>query len=392
MTSEGKGSRRNFLRLHTSIKKLRGLAAPDTAPDTASPAAAGGELAQTELAEGGGYLLEISCRAMATEFQIYLDAIRHKQNTQPALEALGLLESLESQLTVYREHSQVMDINRRAASGPVKVETGLYGLLQLAVDLYADSGGAFDITSGPLSKLWGFYRRRGQFPDQVALEEALTRVGTRWIELDDSQQSVRFAKRGVEINVNSLGKGYALDRIAARLTEQGLDDFLIHGGQSSILVRGSRQSTEQVPEASENPEASQAPAAPRPEGWRVALRHPLKRTQRVAEIRLRNRALGTSGTGMQFFHHKGRRYGHILDPRTGWPVEGMLSATALAPTAALADALSTAFFVMGPDPVQEYCSRHPDVSAILICPGKRSGTIDVHTCGLADDDLERLDT
>jgi thiamine biosynthesis lipoprotein len=298
------------------------------------------------------------------------------------LEALAMLESLESRMTVYRDHSEVMDINRRAANGPVRVESGLFGLLKIAVDLHRDSEGAFDITSGPLSKLWGFYRRRGQFPDQVALQEALTRIGTHLIELDDAQSTIRFSKRGVEINLNALGKGYALDRIAAKLAEQGLRNFLIHGGGSSILARGSRNPGDDATDASE---------ASQPAGWRVALRHPLKRDKRIAVIRLGNRGLGTSGTGTQFFHHRGRRYGHILDPRTGWPVEGILSATALAPSAAVADALSTAFYVMGPERTQLYCSQRPDVSAVLVCPGQRSGSIRVHTFGLGDDDFQRLD-
>jgi thiamine biosynthesis lipoprotein len=310
------------------------------------------------------------------DFQVYLDAIRHKRDTEPALEALELVEKLETQMTVYREHSEVMDINRRAATTPVIVEARLFGLLRLAVTLYEETEGAFDITSGPLSKLWGFYRRSGQVPDEIALREVLSRVGTANVELDDVNSTIRFLKRGVEINLNALGKGYALDRMAERLDESGLKHFLIHGGQSSILARGSRELTEDQAE---------------PTGWRVTLRHPLKRNQRVAEIRLRDRALGTSGTGTQFFHHKGRRYGHVLDPRTGQPAEGVLSATVLAPNAALADALSTAFFVMGPEAVESFCRERAELSAILVCPGQRSGAVEVRTFGMSEADFRRID-
>jgi thiamine biosynthesis lipoprotein len=313
---------------------------------------------------------------MATDFQVFLDAVRHKKDTGPALEALELVERLEDQMTVYREHSEVMKINRDAAERPVHVEPRLYGLLQVAVELYEQTEGAFDITSGPLSKVWGFYRRRGQFPDREALSDSLGLVGTKWIELDDLQSTIRFLKRGIEINLNAIGKGYALDRCAEVLHKTGVDDFLIHGGQSSVLASGSR-----MPPGGES-EVS---------GWRVALRHPLKRGRRVAEVWLRNRALGTSGTGTQFFHHKGRRYGHVLDPRTGWPSEGVLSATVLAPTAAMADALATAFYVMGREKAEQFCLDRSGLSAILICPGQRSGSIELAAIGLNDEDWQRLE-
>ncbi len=89
---------------------------------------------------------------------------------------------------------------------------------------------------------------------------------------------------------------------------------------------------------------------------------------------------------MQFFVHEGRHYGHILDPRTGWPAEGVLSATVLAPSAAEADALSTAFYVLGPDGAAKYCAQHPAVAALILTPGVRAGSVERHTIGLTDDD------
>jgi thiamine biosynthesis lipoprotein len=97
--------------------------------------------------------------------------------------------------------------------------------------------------------------------------------------------------------------------------------------------------------------------------------------------------LGTSGTGTQFFHHKGRRYGHILDPRTGWPAEGVLSSTATAPQAASADALATAFYVMGLDQTQRFCQQHPGIGAIVVCAGQQRGTVVVHSFNVDDQHL-----
>jgi thiamine biosynthesis lipoprotein len=198
-------------------------------------------------------------------------------------------------------------------------------------------------------------------------------VGRCWLELDPSASAIRFRKPGVEINLGAIGKGYALDRCAELFAQAGVLDYVIHGGQSSVLARGSR-----VGRAADD------------SGWTVGLRHPLRAEQRYVEIDLQDRALGTSGSGNQFFHHRGRRYGHVLDPRTGWPAEGVLSCTVLAPSAAIADALSTAFFVMGVDRAREYCRSRDDLAALMICPGARSGSVETHAIGLSEGDWRRL--
>jgi thiamine biosynthesis lipoprotein len=120
------------------------------------------------------------------------------------------------------------------------------------------------------------------------------------------------------------------------------------------------------------------------EGWTVALRHPLRHEQRLGEITLRDRALGTSGSGNQFFHFAGKRYGHVIDPRTGYPADGVLSATVLAPTAAQADALATAFFVMGPEDTLSFCQAHPELGALLVCPGEQIGSVEILAVGIDD--------
>jgi thiamine biosynthesis lipoprotein len=159
--------------------------------------------------------------------------------------------------------------------------------------------------------------------------------------------TISFARPGVELNLGSIGKGYALDRAAEILTEHELTDWLLQGGHSSVIARGEHNG---LP------------------GWPVGLRNPLLPQRRLGTILLRDQALATSGTAVQHFRFEGQRYGHIIDPRTGWPVENMLSVTVLAPTAAEADALSTAFFVGGVELAERYCHNHPAVSALLIPP------------------------
>jgi thiamine biosynthesis lipoprotein len=249
--------------------------------------------------------------------------------------------------------------------------------LSLGVQLYRDTGGAYDLTAGPLSRIWGFYQRAGRVPTAGELAEAMSRVGTDKLELDAERLAVRFRVPGMEINLGSIGKGYALDRAADAMSEHCIDHYLLHGGQSSVLARGSRGHFDS------------ADAAQR-EGWWVGLRHPMRPNQRMAEVRVLNRALATSGSAVQFFMHAGRRYGHILDPRTGRPAEGSLSATVLAPTAAMADAISTACYVLGHDAAMEYCRTRTEIGLIHISPGEQAGMIDVATSGIAQDDLRWL--
>lgn len=373
MSSLGKSNRRQFLKGHAAVDAPQNLTRPDELGSRDNTATS--DLAGRHDIARGTYLIQIGRRAMACQFEVLLNADPSSDAAELAIQALDLVDALEQQMTVYRDHSEISRINRTAATKAAEVEPRLFELLEHAVQLYLDTAGAFDITAGPLSKLWGFYRREGNVPSRKALARALSHVGTRWLETVKHNRSIRFAKPDMEINLGGIGKGYALDRCAEFFLDAGLDDFLIHGGQSSVLAHGSRANVD-----------SDAPP-----GWSVGLRHPLRPDQRLAEFRLRDRALGTSGTGTQFFHSKGKRYGHILDPRTGWPAEGVLSSTAITPSAATADALATAFYVMGVEATREYCERHPDVAAVLVVPGSKHGTVDVHGFGLDDGDWQCID-
>jgi thiamine biosynthesis lipoprotein len=285
--------------------------------------------------------------------------------------ALDLVDSLESQLTVYRDDSEISRLNRSAHEEPIEVEARLFDLLRRAAGIQLETGGAYDVTSGPLSKIWGFYRRQGRVPSELEIQQALEQVGMQHVEFDATRQTLEFGRPGVELNLGSIGKGYALDRIAELLREAGIDDFLLHGGNSSVLARGTA--------------ASNSDGIP---GWWVGVRHPLRPDKRLGQFRLCNRALGTSGSGTQFFVHEGRRLGHILDPRTGRPAEGMLSTTVAAATGADADALATALYVLGPEAAIEYCRRHPEISAVIMSPAANTTQARVTSWNLTHDEFQ----
>lgn len=315
-------------------------------------------------------LIRVSRRAMACEFEVCFPAGSCEEATDLAIDALDAVEALEGQLSYFRPDSDVARVNRLAADGPVEVGPALWDLLALATRLNEETQGVYDITSAPLWEVWGFARRAGRVPNEAELAEARRCVGGHFLELDSEQRTVRFLRPGVRINLASIGKGYALDVCSERLLASGMTDFLLHGGQSSVLARGSVSAS-----------------AGEFKGWEVGLRDPLQPSRRMAVVRLADRALGTSGGQFQSFRHEGRRFGHLLDPRSGWPAEGVFSATVLAPSAALADALSTAFYVMGPQASLAYCQAHPEIGLVMLCPGEQGRTTEIHRTGLADGEL-----
>lgn len=372
MAEKRQSTRRDFLKGKAAADRVVDLADQAWQSSDSGTGPVAEAIAERPAADGPAYLVEIARRAMACQFQILLNAGQYPQGTEAAMAALDLIEELEDQLSVYREHSELSYLNHHAADEPMEVEAGLFHLLEQALEIYRDTGGAFDITASPLSRAWGFFRRAGKVPSQSELDEARSRVGSQHVRLDARRQTVAFGKPGMELSLNSIGKGYAVDRAGALLQASGVNDFLLHGGQSSVLAAGSR-------------------GAQPGTGWTIGLRHPLRPTLRLAEFQLEDCALATSGSGTQFFHHRGKRYGHLLDPRTGQPASGVYSATAVAPSAALADALATAMYVMGPELAREYCGHHKGIFAILVVPGGRSGTIKLHSAGSKNVAWRKLD-
>ena len=283
---------------------------------------------------------------MATQFEVILPLATPDAHLC-ALEALDEIDRLEDQLTVFRDTSEVGRLNGRAAHYPVPVEPRLFELLCLAKRLYAETKGAFDIAVGALIKTWGFYRRKGRVPTEAERAAVRERIGMQYVLLDPERQTVCFQRQGLEINLGSIGKGYALDRAAALLKGRpGIRNLLVHGGHSSVLAVGDE--------------------APGKSGWTIGILDPEHPGCRRAVIHLHDRGMATSAITHQHFRHAGRKLGHLLDPRTAWPAEGVLSATVTAPTAAEADALATAFFILGEDGARVYCEGRPHIGAVLI--------------------------
>lgn len=345
---------------------LTGRAVRDGVRDRAAAASEHeiGDFDETPLAAP---LLSVGRSAMACEFEALFNAGEHPQAVEAAEEGLNAVDDLEAQLSAFRDSSELSYVNREAALRPVRVEPGLFRLIEYALALSEQTAGAFDLTAAPLWRAWGFHRRQGRLPPTEAIAAAREQVGWRGVILDAAARTISFANSGLELNLGSVGKGYAQDHMANRLLDRGVQDFLLNAGQSSIRAAGSRRRRSN-----------------RAAGWTVGVSHPLHPERRIAEFQLHDAALATSGSVRQFFYHQGRRLGHVIDPRSGWPAEGVLSATVVAPTALEADAVSTACFVLGPAETESLCAIRKGVGVLLALPGAAAGAIELASFGMDD--------
>ncbi|HEX3448654.1 MAG TPA: FAD:protein FMN transferase [Isosphaeraceae bacterium] len=313
-------------------------------------------------------LIRVHRPAMGSYFEVRLPA-SIPGAVDLACRGLDVIELLEAQMTVYRDDSEVSRLNATAHRGPVAVERGLFELLEMAVGISRETGGAYDVAAGALSEAWGFVKGPKQVPDEIALANARARTGWHHLQLDSERHTVAFDREGVRINLGSIGKGFAIDRAVDVLRAHWWPvSALIHGGQSSLYALGS-------------------PPGQFGDRWEIALRNPFEPELPLGTLRLRNRGLGTSGAAFQQFVVDGRVYGHIIDPRSGEPAIGPASVTVLAPTAALADALSTAFYLLGPEAAAPYVAQHPEVGVVFVDKRPEQPSPCLLTFGLDDHDF-----
>ncbi|MGA2076049.1 MAG: FAD:protein FMN transferase [Terriglobia bacterium] len=262
------------------------------------------------------------------------------------------VDRLDEQMSNYKPQSELSVINREAARHPVIVEPGLFRLLEICVQRSEQTDGAFDITVGPLMKSWGFFRGRGRLPTPAEINEVLKRVGYRHLKLDAERRTIRFDESGVEIDLGGIAKGYAVDRAVEILRSNGITSALVSSGTSSIYALGS---------------------PPGAHGWKITLRDPYDAHKPADVIHLQNYSLSTSGSYERFFEIDGKNYCHIMNPHTGWPVQGVLSAAVLAATGTDTDGRSAGCFVMGVEGTRKYLAAQPNLAVIFYLPTDKQG-------------------
>jgi FAD:protein FMN transferase len=288
--------------------------------------------------------LESSADAMGSTYSLVLygeDRARLEMASEDAFEEVRRLDRL---LSNYRPESEWSQVNRYAAERPVKVSDELFHLLSDCVEYSRQSEGAFDISVGPLMKVWGFYKGSGHLPQRAEVLEGLKKVGYRNILLDASNKTVRFAREGVELDPGGIGKGYAVDRMVDILRRDGIGSALVSASGSSIYALG---------------------APPGEPGWKVRIRDPKDEAKTVTEVTLKNESMSTSGSYEKFFWAEGKIYSHIMDPRTGYPSTGMLSASVITPLTLDSEAWTKPYYING----REWAAKHnPKGYRVFLCP------------------------
>jgi len=274
---------------------------------------------------------------------------------QVTAEALDEVDRVDRLLSHYREASPLSRLNREAASGPVAVDTELVELLDACLRWSRESDGAFDVTVGPLMKAWGFFHDEGRLPDERQIQAALAVVGYRHVVLDREHGTVRFDRPGVELDLGGIGKGYAVDRVVELLRRRGIVSALVNLGGSSVYGLG---------------------APPWAEAWEVGIQDPSDPGQQAVSLTLRDRALSVSGSYARSFEKDGVTYSHIMDPRTGRPVQGVLSVAVLSAGATDGDALDNVLFVQGLERARAFVASlapSPATSVFFFLPTAGTG-------------------
>jgi thiamine biosynthesis lipoprotein len=268
--------------------------------------------------------LEKSADAMGSTYSIAIYGIDRIAMEAAVDAAFDEVHRLDDMLSNYKPDSQWSEVNRYAAERPVKVSPELFRLLSACLGYSRESEGAFDLSVGPLMKVWGFYKGSGHLPHRPEVQAALTKVGYQHIRLDAATQSVSFDRTGVELDPGGIGKGYAVDRMVDVLRQKGFQIALVAGSGSSIYGMGAP------------PNESR--------GWRVDIRDPWSPSKVSTEVFLKDMSMSTSGSYEKFFRAEGRTYAHIMDPRTGYPAQGSVSVSVIAPRTIDSEAWAKPYF------------------------------------------------
>ncbi|NKB42724.1 MAG: FAD:protein FMN transferase [Alphaproteobacteria bacterium] len=286
------------------------------------------------------------------EISVYRSEAESAASLNDLEAAYAAVVEIDQLMSLYREDSEIVLLNAQAGGGPLAVSMHTGNVLSAATHYASISHSALDVTVQPIVDLWGFYDvATAQVPSQGQVDAVLQRVGIDNVTWDSENGQVALAP-GAGLDFGGIAKGYAVDRAIAILQDRGVAAGLVNLG-GNVGVFG---------QASQN----------RP--WRIGIRHP-RENRLIGQVSLMSGAVSTSGDYDRYFETDGKRYSHIVDPRTGWPVEEIFSLTVVAPNATAADALSTAAFVLGADQGLGLLSRCKGVRGILVQPDAESESL-----------------
>jgi len=256
--------------------------------------------------------------------------------------ALDEVDRIDRLMSHYKPQSPLSQLNREAAGRPVVVDRELFDLIARSIDYSRDTDGAFDVTVGPLMKAWGFFLGVGRVPRGDELAGVMRHVGYRHVVLDPTARTIRFDVPEVELDLGGIAKGYAVDRVVAFLQKRGITSALVSAGGSTVYGLGH---------------------PPDRRAWDVKIQDPLNSARVAFTVALTDRAISMAGRSAKTFEADGIVYSHIMDPRTGRPVQGIVSVAVTSLTGTDGDAVDDALFVMGVEKGRRYLRRFPNSTA-----------------------------
>ncbi len=281
---------------------------------------------------------------MGSRFDITVVAKDSVQGDKYINTAVAEIKRIEKLISSWDPQSQTSFINKYAGKKAVTVHPELWQLIKRSLSISKATDGAFDITYASMDRIWDFNNPDTSLPSAEEIRASVSKVGFDKVVLNEENHTVLLKKSGMKIGFGAIGKGYAADMAKKLLIKQGVSGGIINASGDM------------------NTWGQQANGKP----WKIALTNPLNKNQVFASFNLNEEAVVTSGNYEKYKMIDGKRYSHIIDPRSGWPASGLASVTIFAPQAELADALATAVFVMGKETGMNLVHQIPKVKAIII--------------------------
>ena len=293
--------------------------------------------------------------SMGTVFEVTIYAADKYIAEKTFNDVFQEINRLDYLMSNYKKESVLSELNKNASTEPAECNTELASVIEQSLQYSEITDGAFDITIGPLMKKWGFFKKEGRIPGKEELEPILESVSYKNIIIEEKAikslskdlgtvKTVFFKNPGTQIDLGGIGKGYAVDRVTSVLKQNGISSALINFA-GNIYTFGT---------------------PPGKDSWVIGLQHPRESEGLLGTFEIKDKAVSTSGDYEKFFTIEGKRYSHIIDPRTGKPVEGIVSVTIVTDNATRADALSTGVFVLGLEKGMALIEKLPDVEGIII--------------------------
>ena len=286
----------------------------------------------------GGILLEVKLYGTDADLEAAFDAVYRQ------------VELVDKACDIYKPDSELSRLNQTAYKKPFICSDLLWDLLMESKRYYEVSEGSFDISATPLMKLWGFYRRRKALPSPAEVAEAKKYVGLDKVVFDMERRSVRFTVPGMRLDLGGIAKGFAVDLAAKAAKKHNVTVGIINLSGNAYCFQE---------------------AFPGKDKYVIGVRNPLHKNMICGTVSILNKSVATSGDYERYVIINGKHYAHIMDPRTGDPVEDMLSATVITPSATAADALSTTIFINGAKFAEKFHEKHPDTSFLIIRKNKQ---------------------